>query len=70
MITSSRRPAPDPLITRQYDPSRLQKEPLSCAYQLLIPIISRRLSSHRCRPGDPGEVDTRVGDPRPSVAGA
>ena len=70
MSTSPRRPAFDPLITRQYDPSRIQKESLVAAYYQLIPISSRRLGSPRSRPGECGRAEVRVGKSRPSAAGA
>jgi hypothetical protein len=70
MSSSPRRPVPDPLIIRQYEPSRLQNHSMTCAFERLIPIISRRLGSPRTRPGDPAGANARDGERRPSVAGA
>ena len=70
MSSSPRRPVPDPLIRRLYEPSRLQYHSLTRAYERVIPVASRRPGSSHCRPGDPSEADAWVGHPRPSVAGA
>ena len=70
MSSFPRRPASDPLITRQYDPSRIQKHSLASAYGRLIPISSRHLGSPRDRPGEGGRAEVRVGKSRPSAAGA
>jgi hypothetical protein len=70
MSTSPRRPAPDPLISRQYEPSRLQSDSLISAYGLVVPVVSRRLGPPGRRPGELGGARTRGGDLRPSAAGA
>ena len=70
MKTSPKRPVSDPLITRHYEPSRLQDQSLTCASERVIPIASRRPGSRTCRPGDPSKADAWVGHPRPSAAGA
>ena len=70
MSKSPRRLTPDPLISRQYEPSRLQLSSLISAYALAMPIISRRLSPARGRSSEPGGADARVSEPRSSIAGA
>ncbi len=70
MSTPARKPALDPLISRQYEPSRLQDHTLICTYALLIPIASRRFGSPRSQSGEPGRAEAWVGDSRPRVAGA
>jgi hypothetical protein len=70
MSTSPRRPGRDPLISRQYEPSRLQYDSLISAYALVIPAISRRLGPPARHPGEPGGARGRGGHLRPSAAGA
>ena len=70
MSPSPRRPVPDPLIRRQFEPSRLRGHTLIFTYSLLIPIASGRPGSPRSRPGEPGKHEAWVQDPRPNVAGA
>ena len=70
MSSSLRRPVPDPLIRRQYEPSRLHSHTIISTYALLIPIASRRPGSPRCRPGVPGSPEARVDESRPKLAGA
>ena len=70
MSTSPRRPASDPLITRQYDPSRMQHNSLITAYERLLSMFSHRPGSPRSRSGECGRAEVQVNKPRPSVAGA
>jgi hypothetical protein len=70
MNTSPSRPVPGPPITRRYEPSRLQCQTLTNAYQRVIPIVSRRPGSPTCRAGDPIRADAWVGHPGSKVAGA
>jgi hypothetical protein len=70
MRSSPRRPVHDPLIRRQYEPSRLHSHTIISTYSLLIPIASRRPGSPRSRPGEPGKPEAWVEDSRPEVAGA
>ncbi len=43
MIATSRRSASRPAVSRQYEFSRLHDQTLACAYEALIPVVSRRL---------------------------
>jgi hypothetical protein len=70
MSTSPKRPVSDPLITRHYEPSRLQYQSLTCAYERVTPIASRRPGSPRCRAGDPSRAGASVAHLSPSIAGA
>jgi hypothetical protein len=70
MSTFPRRPSPSPLISRQYEPSRLQYDSLISAYLLVMPDVSRRLGSPARRPGEPGRADAPGGHSRHSVVGA
>lgn len=69
MSSSPRRPAPTPIIARQYDPSRFQHESLVSAYERLIPIISRSLRAPHSNCGDHGRNIGRVREPRSLGAG-
>ena len=51
MITSSRRSALSPPVTRRFEFTRLQNELIALAYQALIPSVSRPLERPRSRPG-------------------
>ncbi len=42
MITSQRRPALSPPITRDFEPTRIHRQSLANAYQVLMPDISRQ----------------------------
>jgi hypothetical protein len=70
MSTSPRRPPPAPLISRQYEPSRLQYDSLIVVYSLVIPEASRQLGSPARRPGESDRADAASGYSRPSVVGA
>jgi hypothetical protein len=70
MSTSPRRPPPAPLISRQYEPSRLQTDSLISAYLLVIPDVSRRLGAPARRSAEPGRADAPGGHSRASVVGA
>lgn len=70
MSTSPRRPVSDPLVTRQYDPSRMHNESLASAYDRLFPIISRRFGSPRSHSVESGRAEIQVGKSKSSVAGA
>ncbi len=49
MITSPRRRAPSPRVTRQFEFTRLQDQLIAIAYQNLIPVVSRPLERTRSR---------------------
>ena len=49
MITSPRRPALSPPVTRHFEFTRIQDQLIARAYQVLIPVVSRPLD--RPRPG-------------------
>jgi hypothetical protein len=70
MSTSPRRTPPTPLISRQYEPSRLQTDSLTPAYLLVIPGVARRLGAPARRCGEPGRADAPGGHSRSSVVGA
>ncbi len=70
MSTPARKPALDPLISRQYEPSRLQHTSLRSAYVLIIPAVSRRLGPSARRRSEPGSARARGGDLRHSAGGA
>ena len=69
MSTSPSRPDTEPLIGRQYEPSRLQNDSIISAYALVIPPVSRRLGPPGAVPANPA-TPGRGGDLRPSAAGA
>ncbi len=70
MSTSPRRPPPVPLISRQYEPSRLQYDSLISAYLLLMTDVSRPLGAPARRSDETGRADAPGGHSRPSVLGA
>jgi hypothetical protein len=70
MSTSPRRPPPAPLISRHYEPSRLQYDSLISAYLLVILDVSRHLGAPARRCDEPGWADAPGGHSRPSVVGA
>jgi hypothetical protein len=70
MSTSPRRPPSAPLISRQYEPSRLQYDSLISAYLLVTPNVSRRLGSPARRAGEADGFDAASGRSRRSVVGA
>lgn len=70
MSISPRRPARNLLISRRYEPSRLQHDSLVSAYSSLLPTISRRLGISPGHPGMPGHVEPRRGPLKSSVGGA
>ena len=47
MITSPRRPAFSPPVTRHFEFTRLQDQLIARAYQVLIPVVSRPLDRPR-----------------------
>src|SRR4051794_29625878 len=55
MITSSRRPALSPPVTRHFESTRIQNQLIALAYQALIPVVSRPLErpGPRPRPNQP-----------------
>jgi hypothetical protein len=61
MSMSPRRPARNPLISRRYEPSRLQHDSLVSVYASLLPSISRHLGKPAGHPGvcDGAEIPRR-----------
>jgi hypothetical protein len=70
MSMSPRRPARNPLISRRYEPSRLQSDSLVSAYASVLPSISRQLGSPAGRPGAGDGVEAPRGPLKSSVGGA
>jgi hypothetical protein len=70
MSISPRRPPRHPLISRRFEPSRLQHDSLVSAYSSLLPTISRRLGISPGHPGRPERVKARRGPLKSSVGGA
>ncbi len=70
MIATSRRSASRPAVSRQYEFSRLHDQTLACAYEALIPVVSRRLE--RLQPARREAEIARMVDrfPQPSAVGA
>jgi hypothetical protein len=52
MITFHRRPALSLPITRHFESTRIHKQLVANAYQILIPVISRHSGRPRSRTGD------------------
>jgi hypothetical protein len=52
MITSQRRPALRPPITRHFESTRIHKQSVTHAYQILIPVVSRHSGRPRSRADD------------------
>jgi hypothetical protein len=70
MSTSPKRSPPAPLLSRQYEPSRLQYDSLISAYSLVMPDVSRHLGAPARRSDEPDWADAPGGHSRPSVVGA
>ena len=70
MSVSPRRPARDPLISRQYEPSRIQFDSLVSAYASVLPGVSCRLGASDRRLGEPDRANAPGGRLRSSVVGA
>jgi hypothetical protein len=70
MITSPRRRALSTPVHRRFESTRLQNQSLACAYEALIPFVSRRPEWPHDRPGDRQRAETRTENPRPSAVGA
>jgi len=70
MSMSPRRPAPTPLISRRFEPSRIQLESLVSAYAYVLPNISCRLDVTARRRGEPDRANAPGGRLRSSVMGA
>ena len=70
MITSQRRPALSPPITRHFEFTRRQNQSIALAYQALIPIVSRPLEQPRFRLGDNEPVTTTIQGLRSRAGGA
>jgi hypothetical protein len=51
MITSSRKPAFSPPVTRRFEFTRLHDQLIALAYQALIPVVSRPLERPQSQPG-------------------
>ncbi len=70
MSASSRKFTSSPVISRQYDFSRLEDQTLASAYEALVPVVSRR-PERDSHPGDEREVFTSTHrSPHRSVVGA
>jgi hypothetical protein len=69
MIATSRKSAPRPAVSRQYEFSRLQDQTLASAYEALIPVVSQRRESGPRRPDDREVLSSVYRTPR-SAAGA
>ena len=70
MSASSRKFISNPVISRQYDFSRLQDQTLASAYEALVPVVSRR-PARDSHPRDEREMVTSTQrSPHRSVAGA
>jgi hypothetical protein len=52
MITSQRRSALSPPITRHFEPTRIHKQSVEHVYKLLIPVVSRHSGRPRSRTDD------------------
>ena len=70
MSTSPRRPPSVPVISRQYEPSRLQYDSVISVYLLLMSDVSRPLGAPARRSDEPGWADVPGGHSRTSVVGA
>jgi hypothetical protein len=57
-------------ISRQYEFSRLQEQTLACAYEVLIPVISRRIANLRAQRDDIHATSTNASSHQPSGVGA
>jgi hypothetical protein len=70
MSISPSRPARNPLISRRFEPSRLQHDSLVSAYSSLWPTISRRLGISAAHPARLEGLESRRGPLKSSVGGA
>lgn len=57
-------------ISRQYEFSRLQDPTLACAYEVLIPVISRQIANPRAQRDDIHATGTNTTSHQPSALGA
>jgi hypothetical protein len=58
MITSPRRPTSRPPVTRHFESTRIHEQLVARAYQVLIPVVSRRLDRPRSGRSHPTVVQT------------
>jgi len=70
MITSPRRPTLSPPVTRHFEFTRLQSQSIALAYQVLIPVDSRRRERPRSRPHDNEPSPTTIPSLRSQAEGA
>ena len=70
MIAFSRTSTFTPTISRQFEFSRLQDQTLACAYEALIPVVSRRPERFQPRRSNAGITKTGARSLRPSAVGA
>jgi hypothetical protein len=70
MIATSGKSSSTLTISRQYEFSRLQDQALACAYEALIPVVSRHLESVPARRGEVQTTRTKSNSHRPSAIGA
>jgi hypothetical protein len=69
MITSQRRPALSPPITRHFESTRTHKQSTECAYQILVPFLSRHSGRPRPR-ADDTTAEATIQGPRSKAEGA
>ena len=70
MITSQRRSALSPPVTRHFEFTRFQDEVIALAYQALIPVVSRHLERSRSRSHDNEQATTTMQGLRSKARGA
>ena len=70
MMTTSRRLALSVAVTRHFEVSRLQEQSIACAYEALLPVVTRRPQRPRQQRVDLPRATIRTECPRPSAAGA
>jgi hypothetical protein len=70
MITPQRSQAVSPLIIRHFEFTRLQNQSIVCAYEALLPVVTRRPEGPHHRPGDLRKAATRTEVLRSSATGA
>jgi hypothetical protein len=70
MIATSSKSSSTLTISRQYEFSRLQDQTLACAYEALIPVVSRHLESFPPRQHDDQITGTKTNSHQRSAIGA
>jgi hypothetical protein len=70
MIATSRKSSSTLTVSRQYEFSRLQDQTLACAYEALIPVVSRHLESFPPRQHDDQITGTKTNPHQRSAIGA